>query len=174
MTIYVDNYQRPGRCGEREVFWSHVIADTDAELVEFGMRAGLEPMCDQAGCTVKIAHFDVIEAIRQELLGTDTAQYIAYAQFGEMAKQRAAGGRRAAKYNPVLQRHSWTKLREHHYRCDFCEILYVNTHDTGRRDWWRVWRWPDGREGTTQGLVPFPKCPGPSQQTTGQKVAASA
>jgi hypothetical protein len=75
-----------------------------------------------------------------------------------------APGKRVAKYNPGSQRHSWTKEREHHRRCDFCGLHVENRPGGG--GYFQLWDWPAERglpEGTNKGTgsSAVPKCPGP-------------
>lgn len=75
--------------------------------------------------------------------------------------------KRRTRYNPALQRHSWTRLQEHHKRCGFCLVHVVNC-TRNQRDWWQDWTWPDGRTGTNEGDAKpkLPRCPGPTVEET--------
>ncbi len=81
-----------------------------------------------------------------------------------MTAAAIAPGKRAAKYNPATQRHSWTKEAEHHKRCDFCGLHVENREIIGVGRWFQVWDWPAERElepGSNRHRGTVPKCPGP-------------
>lgn len=79
-----------------------------------------------------------------------------------MTAATVAPGKRAAKYNPATMRHSWTKEREHHRRCDFCGLHVENRPGGGGYfqlwDWPEQWGRPDGDN--KRDKAPTPKCPG--------------
>ncbi len=66
-------------------------------------------------------------------------------------------------YNPTLQRHAWTKVKEHHRVCGYCLIWVIN-QTTDQRSWWQKWAWPNGARGTNQADASprLPRCPGPA------------
>ncbi len=70
------------------------------------------------------------------------------------------------RYSETQQRHTWTKVKEHHKVCGFCLIWVVN-NTVNHYDWWQTWTWPDGKTGTNQGerYQKVPKCPGPTEVT---------
>ena len=41
MTVYVDDMRAPARVGRLQARWSHLMADSRAELIEFARRIGL-------------------------------------------------------------------------------------------------------------------------------------
>lgn len=75
MTVYVDNFRARARVGGISGRWSHLTADTPAELHEFAARIGLKPSWFQAQCkygscpTVEGCcahfHFDVVDSKRE-------------------------------------------------------------------------------------------------------------
>lgn len=80
-----------------------------------------------------------------------------------MSTATIAPGKRAAKWNPGTMRHTWTKEREHHKRCDHCGMHVENRPGRGGYyqlwDWPEVWNRPAGDNGSDK--APVPKCPGP-------------
>lgn len=66
MTVYVDDYRTEARVGHITARWSHMMADSVAELVEFAGRLGLKPawLQDKAGGV----HFDVTDPTRTEAI----------------------------------------------------------------------------------------------------------
>ncbi len=76
----------------------------------------------------------------------------------------------AAKYNPVTQRHSWEKLREHYYGCLFCALEKLNVEVVeasanlgalghGKTAWVTKWRDRDGAVSDNR-VARQPKCDG--------------
>lgn len=85
MTVYVDDMQMPaifeGYIGRRppngaKPKWSHLMADTTEELVEFARKLGLKPEWIQYEGTVR-EHFDVVESKRKKAiaLGAVSMEY---------------------------------------------------------------------------------------------------
>ncbi len=78
MTAYVDNARIPARAGGIRARWSHLTADTPAELGQFAARIGLRPAWLQSRCKYGSCptvdgmcchfHFDVTDAKRQEAI----------------------------------------------------------------------------------------------------------
>lgn len=64
MAVYVDAIQIEATVGRIHAHWSHLTADTSAELRAFAARLGLRPQWIQYPGTWK-EHFDVIESKRQ-------------------------------------------------------------------------------------------------------------
>lgn len=171
MAVYVDDYRKRAKVGSVDARWSHLLADTDAELMAFAMDLRLEPGWLQKEGTPQV-HFDVTDSVRLRAIRAG-AKPITYRQSGELvAAKRAAAARPAQavpepseearrplpRWNPETQRHAWIKLREHWARCGHCELVAENEHraDVG---WVRWWHWPDG-SATVELTVP--KCPGPA------------
>lgn len=50
MTVYVDNFRTPATVGRIRGRWSHLTADTPAELAAFAARIGLRSAWFQARC----------------------------------------------------------------------------------------------------------------------------
>jgi hypothetical protein len=63
MTVYVDDMRLPARVGRVHGRWSHLMADTDAELHAFAAQIGLQRRWAQYPGTWK-SHYDVTDAKR--------------------------------------------------------------------------------------------------------------
>jgi hypothetical protein len=174
VAVYVDDYRAPAEVNGISARWSHLLADTDTELVAFGRRLGLRPgWLQHAGQPT--CHFDVTDGMREKAIRAG-AQPISIRDSGEIVRRRRAALRTAAQetgtpapapparrvaYNPTLRRHSWLKVREHVSRCRWCEIETVNQPDESSRSWFKTWTYPSGGHGTTYGGVKLPTCSGP-------------
>lgn len=67
MTVYVDDMRRPARVGPVTSLWSHLLADSTAELNEFAARLGLRAAWIQhAGRRTE--HYDLTDDKRDEAL----------------------------------------------------------------------------------------------------------
>lgn len=185
MTVYVDDYQYPGRLEGRPVLWSHLLADTRDELHAFAAGIGLKREWFQPKCRAEDAekcphwHYDVTEGKRQEAIAAG-ARPVTYREAGALLRDRRDAMRaaaesaavqkppapprvkRAARWNSELRRHSWTKDREHFKHCDFCGVVVENKHAADLRTWWQEWTWPGGDVGDNRQGGPVPKCPGPA------------
>lgn len=67
MTVYVDNMRRPARVGRINARWSHLVADTPAELAEFAARLGLNPAWIQHPGTHR-EHYDLTDTRRADAI----------------------------------------------------------------------------------------------------------
>ena len=67
MTVYVDDMRMPARVGRISARWSHLLADTDAELNEFASRIGLRRSWAQFPGTWK-SHYDVTDTKREQAI----------------------------------------------------------------------------------------------------------
>lgn len=67
MAVYIDDMQRRARVGRLTATWSHLMADTHAELLAFARELGLNPRWIQRAGT-PLEHFDVTEPKRQQAL----------------------------------------------------------------------------------------------------------
>lgn len=63
MTVYVDNMLRFATVGRLTSRWSHLLADTPAELEEMAVGLGLQPEWRQDGGTHR-EHYDLTEGAR--------------------------------------------------------------------------------------------------------------
>lgn len=78
MTVYVDDYRMPARVGNVRGTWSHLTADTPAELVDFAIKLGLRPawfqkQCRTGRCGIRDGvcrhfHFDVTDKYRRQAI----------------------------------------------------------------------------------------------------------
>jgi hypothetical protein len=67
MTVYVDDMRLPARVGRIHERWSHLMADTDAELHAFAAQIGLQRHWAQDPGTWK-SHYDVTDAKRSSAI----------------------------------------------------------------------------------------------------------
>lgn len=67
MTVYVDDMRLPARVGRIEARWSHLMADTDAELHAFAASIGLRRSWAQYPGTWK-SHYDVTDSKRAQAI----------------------------------------------------------------------------------------------------------
>ena len=78
MSVYVDNYRRPATVGRVRGRWSHLTADSPAELHAFAARIGLRRSWFQARCRYGECpqvdgvcahfHYDVVDTKRGEAI----------------------------------------------------------------------------------------------------------
>jgi hypothetical protein len=96
MTVYVDNARIPARVGSIRGRWSHLTADTKAELHEFAEALGLQRSWFQtckrsAGCRPAERcvhwHYDVTDSKRDEALAAG-AQSIDIRQWSDIFRAR--------------------------------------------------------------------------------------
>jgi hypothetical protein len=68
VTVYVDDMRLRARVGRLDARWSHMLADSEGELVEFARRLGLRPDWIQHAGDPALVHFDVTDTKRREAL----------------------------------------------------------------------------------------------------------
>jgi Protein of unknown function (DUF4031) len=100
VTVYVDNYRVPARVGHVRGRWSHLTADTPAELHDFAARLGLrrawfQARCRAAGCrpagrVCVHFHYDVVDSVRARAIGLGAAA-IDVRDFGALITARRTG-----------------------------------------------------------------------------------
>jgi hypothetical protein len=86
MTVYVDNYRVRKRVGRLDAVWSHMLADSESELLAFAERIGLRRDWIQYPGTIKV-HFDVTDNVRARAIRAG-AQAIGWRELGEMIARR--------------------------------------------------------------------------------------
>lgn len=100
MTVYVDNFRCPARIRGVSGRWSHLTADTPAELLAFATKKlalkpeWLQATCRYGRCAVRDGvcrhfHFDVVERVRLTAIKLG-AQPIDVRQMGEITAGRMA------------------------------------------------------------------------------------
>ena len=67
MTVYVDDARIAARVGRISGRWSHLLADTDAELHALAARLGLRRAWAQRPGAVH-SHYDVTDAVRRRAI----------------------------------------------------------------------------------------------------------
>lgn len=97
MPIYVDDMRRPARVGSIRGRWSHLTADTPAELHEFAARLGLnrawfQGRCKHGPCPVRDGvcahfHYDVVDTKRDAAIRAG-ARAIRLADMGAITSAR--------------------------------------------------------------------------------------
>ena len=96
MTVYVDNFRAPAVVGRIRGRWSHLTADTEAELHAFAERLGLHRAWYQAKCKHGPCspcphwHYDVVDAKRQTAIQLG-AKAIDIRELGAIIRGRRTG-----------------------------------------------------------------------------------
>jgi hypothetical protein len=107
MTVHVDNFRCPAKVGHIRGRWSHLTADTPAELHDFAARLGLQRAWFQAQCRYGQAcpavdgvcahfHYDVTDGKRAEAI-TLGAQPIDLRELGAIVSARRPAFRGEAR-----------------------------------------------------------------------------
>jgi hypothetical protein len=109
VTVYVDNYRVPARIGHLRGRWSHLTADTPAELHTFAVRLGLRPAWFQARCrapkcpgTDRVCvhfHYDVVDTVREHAIALG-ALAVDVRDFGALIAARRAAWQTSAAAVP--------------------------------------------------------------------------
>jgi hypothetical protein len=78
MTVYIDNFRAPATVNRIRARWSHLTADTPAELHEFAARLGqrrewFQATCKYGKCPTRDGvcahfHYDVVDRKRSEAI----------------------------------------------------------------------------------------------------------
>jgi hypothetical protein len=97
MTVYVDNMRGQAQVGRRRGRWSHLTADTPAELHTFASGIGLKRAWFQATCkhgpcpaidgVCAHFHYDVVDSKRTEAI-TAGARPVDLREFGALVSAR--------------------------------------------------------------------------------------
>ena len=102
MTVYVDSASIPARVGGRPMRrWSHLTADTPAELLAFAAKIGLQrswfqgtcksaPNCPRVDGVCRHYHFDVTTAVRAKAVRAG-AREITMHQLSDLLQARREG-----------------------------------------------------------------------------------
>lgn len=86
MTVYVDNMRLHAKVGRLDARWSHLMADSDEELIEFAKSIGLRPEWIQEPDKPYGPHFDVTESKRQQAIRMG-AQEVDWRDMGKLLKK---------------------------------------------------------------------------------------
>ena len=89
MAVYVDDMGLAATVGRISGRWSHLMADTSTELVEFADRLGLSPEWIQYPGTAK-EHFDVTAKVRARALRLGAVP-IEYGEGGHLTMAKVRG-----------------------------------------------------------------------------------
>ena len=106
MSVYVDNFRCPATIGRVRGRWSHLTADTPAELHTFAARIGLKPGWFQGRCKTGSCptvdgvcvhfHYDVVDTKRHDAIRAG-ATPIDLRRFGAVISGRRARWREASR-----------------------------------------------------------------------------
>lgn len=92
MTVYVDDMHLRATVGRINARWSHMLADSDEELVAFAVSIGLKAEWIQEPDRPYGAHFDVTDPKRLQAIRAG-AVAVSWRSMGDLlAKLRAARG----------------------------------------------------------------------------------
>lgn len=108
--IYVDNARIQARVQNINARWSHLTADTEAELLDFAVGIGLrrewfqtcKKQCSREGEPCPHWHFDVTDGKRAQAVKAG-AQEIGLGELGELIRSRRAAHRQAAAADQAPQ-----------------------------------------------------------------------
>lgn len=95
MSVFVDDMRREASInGSRRAHWSHLMADTTAELEAFARSLGLRPEWLQHAGTHR-EHYDVTDYVRRKAVAAGAIE-ISYPRGTAelLARKRAADGKR--------------------------------------------------------------------------------
>lgn len=95
MTVYVDDFELLANVRGRYDRWSHLIADSPAELRAFAKKLGLSPCWIQKPGTER-EHFDVTHGMRMKAISLG-AEKISYFDLHEVSMRIAAKSGRFAR-----------------------------------------------------------------------------
>lgn len=87
MTVYVDNMFRPAQITGRPAKWSHMFADSTAELLAFARRLGLRSDWIQHAGTHR-EHFDVTTTVRTEAVRLGAVEITYPGDVGDLMERR--------------------------------------------------------------------------------------
>jgi hypothetical protein len=88
VTVYLDDWRQPARLGPVTDRWSHLVADSDAELHAFAARLGMRREWFQHKADrPHQAHYDLPERSRGDALALG-AVAVSWRQVGRMLRQR--------------------------------------------------------------------------------------
>lgn len=94
MTVYVDDFEIDATVGGLRRRWSHLVADSHDELVQFGRRLRLSNAWIQKRGTVR-EHFDVTSAVRRRALALGAVP-VDYLQMQAVLDRKTVAGRAAS------------------------------------------------------------------------------
>ncbi|MCA1983731.1 DUF4031 domain-containing protein [Nocardioides nematodiphilus] len=104
MAAYVDDYRIEAQVGHLSAHWSHLMADSRAELLEFAGRLGLQPAWLQD--KISGVHFDVTDETRAAAIRLGAVPIRCrseeWKRVVDEARQQFSGERRPRRY-PIEQ-----------------------------------------------------------------------
>jgi hypothetical protein len=91
VTVYLDDWRQPARLGPVTDRWSHLVADSDAELHAFAARLGMRREWFQHKAhRPHQAHYDLPERARHDALALGAVP-VSWRQLGRMLRARRDG-----------------------------------------------------------------------------------
>jgi hypothetical protein len=91
VTVYLDDWRQPARLGPVTDRWSHLVADSDAELHAFAARLGMRRESFQhKPQRPHQAHYDLPERARDDALALGAVP-VTWRQLGRMLQARRNG-----------------------------------------------------------------------------------
>jgi hypothetical protein len=185
--LYLDDYRREG--------WSHLVAHNEATLRRVAGELGLPDRWLREAGTPRV-HYLVPERARGRLVDAGAVE-IGARELGELVASRCAAAAAfpapaaaaepvyvdvptpvgdppapRQRWNPTLGRHAWARLAEHWYLCLYCGVIKWKREGSGAR-WYMQWgyrEWPADEWGSTRAGADFPRCPGPGQRVTRERL----
>ncbi|MGO8873174.1 MAG: DUF4031 domain-containing protein [Acidimicrobiales bacterium] len=90
MTVYLDDWRQPARLGPVDDRWSHLVADSEAELHEFASHLGMKrEWFQQRVSRPHQGHYDLPERVRSDALALGAVP-VTWRQLGRMMRERRA------------------------------------------------------------------------------------
>ena len=100
MAAYVDDYRIEARVGHLTAHWSHLMADSRAELLTFAVHLGLQPAWLQD--KISGVHFDVTDETRAEAIRLGAVPIRCrsdqWKRVVDEARQQFSGAKRPRRY----------------------------------------------------------------------------
>lgn len=101
MAVYLDDWRQPARLGPVTDRWSHLVADSDAELHAFAARLGMRREWFQHKASrPHQAHYDVPERVRHHALALGAVP-VTWRQVGRMLRRRRHGEEAPSSARPA-------------------------------------------------------------------------
>jgi len=92
VTVYVDDWRQQATVGHVSGRWSHLLADTEAELHTFATRLGLRRVWFQEHHRHPARHhYDLTEPLRREAIALGAVP-LPWREVGRMIRARRLGG----------------------------------------------------------------------------------
>jgi hypothetical protein len=104
VAVYIDDWRQPARLGPVDDRWSHLVADSDAELHAFAARLGMKRAWFQHKASrPHQGHYDLPERAREDALALGAVE-VTWRQVGRMMRDRRATRTAGSDTAPVVGR----------------------------------------------------------------------